>query len=480
MDDPKPDAAKPAADPDPPQSRFGRLITKYPTFVSSFVIGVAGLAATSIWQYRQQQTQRSQAEATQKVAETQAANSWKIERTDVLAKNLETLAQSGPNTADQRYGVLLSLTRADIIDQELAVSYALELGKDNTDYMVSVLANTQGKDYARIARAYTLTCEERYGVAPPIDACNDKLAARSEALGQLVAQETDVALAQDQPGPLVLLKDERRVQLDVQQLDGLFETALLGMYDRRQWDELDKFSQFSTGAHLVSSLVLAAAHTGEFVTEDEAKALAQFHATQTKWLTDYLMSKSCDAECKGRIIDVIVSHFEEAQGDFDAALRKLLESSRSQSGIAISRMHARLLWCQVDDTDLAPLRGRVLVPSAIEMIKSPNTDPSTRDAVISLLAVVPEPRPPDAEWTELLATLDKNPVLGKTFRDRRAIAARQRQGPPTTMRKVSFCNASTVPAATPTAAITPAATPVPTPPAITPAQPKTPPSPSRR
>ena len=48
---------------------------------------------------------------------------------------------TGSNSADQRYGVLLSLTRADIIDPELAVSYALELGKDNADYMLSVLAN---------------------------------------------------------------------------------------------------------------------------------------------------------------------------------------------------------------------------------------------------------------------------------------------------------------------------------------------------
>ena len=168
----------PEASPEP-TSRIGKLIAKHPQLVSSFVIGFAGLIATSIWQYRQQQTQRSQAEAAQKVAETQAANSWKIERTEVLGKNLNVLAQSGPETADQRYGVLLSLTRAEIIDPELAVSYALELGKDSTDYMQSVLANTQHKDYLRLLRAYTLSCEERYGTSPAIDACNDKLAARS-------------------------------------------------------------------------------------------------------------------------------------------------------------------------------------------------------------------------------------------------------------------------------------------------------------
>src|SRR5690349_10539759 len=98
---PPPEEAKPG--------RIGRLLQKHPQLVASSVIGVAGLIATSIWQYRQQQTQKTQAEAAQKVAETQATNSLKISRLDVLGKNLNILAQSGPSTADQRYGVLLSL-----------------------------------------------------------------------------------------------------------------------------------------------------------------------------------------------------------------------------------------------------------------------------------------------------------------------------------------------------------------------------------
>src|SRR5207249_4054051 len=59
-------------------SQIGRFIMKYPTFLSSLVVGIAGLVATSIWQFRQSANQKAQADAAQKVAETQAANSWKI------------------------------------------------------------------------------------------------------------------------------------------------------------------------------------------------------------------------------------------------------------------------------------------------------------------------------------------------------------------------------------------------------------------
>jgi hypothetical protein len=432
----KPAEAKPETPP-VPSSRLGRFIVKYPTFLSSLVVGIAGLIATSIWQCRQSANQKAQAEAAQKVAETQAANSWKIERADILAKNLATLASSGSASADQRFGVLLSLTRAEILDPELAVSYALELGKDNAEYMQSVLANVQNMDYGRLVRAYTLPCEERYGVSPAIDACNDKLAARSAAIAQLVADETEAALAGDQAGPLVLLKDERRVQLDVQQLTGLFETAVTSMYERRQWDELTKLEATSQGAHLVAALILSAARTGEFVTDEEARTLAQFHAEQTRWLADYISNTGCDAECKGRTLEVMVSHYDESQGDFDTAVRHMLESSRQQSGIALARLHSRMLWCQIDNSDLVPLRDRVLVPAAADIVKAARSDPAVRDGLVSLLALAPEST--DAAWTALLA----DPAVGKQVRERRAVAQRQRQTPPTQLKRYDFCLAST-------------------------------------
>src|SRR6266852_4669143 len=89
------------------------------------------------------------------------------EKANILAKNLEVLSAQGSGHAEQRYGVLLSLTRGQILDPELAVSYALDLGKENPDYMRSVLNNTKGKEYWRLARAFEPTCDQRYGVTRP-------------------------------------------------------------------------------------------------------------------------------------------------------------------------------------------------------------------------------------------------------------------------------------------------------------------------
>lgn len=432
---------------DPDTSKLGKFILKYHTFLSSFVIGAVGLLATSIWQYRQSQTTRWQAEAQQKVAETQAANSWKIERAEILAKNLQVLASTGANTVDQRYGVLLSLARGNILDPELSVSYALELGKDNPDYMQSVLANTSDKDYLRLSRAFVVSCEEKYGLTRAVDACaGDKMAPRSRAIGQLILDESEAAATQNQPGPLIMLKDERGVQQNVQRFAALFEPLLTDYYERRLWNDIAKFEAYSPGAHVVAALVLAAARTGEFITADAAKQLDEFHDAQTQWMAKYLMGPACDADCKGKILEVMISHYSESQGDYDASLRELLESPHSLSGVAVSRLHARLLWCQVAAEDLNPLRDRVLVPAATELLAKPKVDSSIVDDVVGLVALTPDPPATDQKatdaWKALQNTLDKPGArFGRIFRERKATAARERTNPPPAMRKVSFCNA---------------------------------------
>jgi hypothetical protein len=447
MDIAPPEPAKPSPD---DTSRLGRFIMRYHTFLSSFVIGAVGLIATSIWQYRQAETTRNQAEAQQKVAETTAENSWKITRADILSKNLETLASSGPDSVSKRYGVLLSLTRADIIDPELAVSYALELGKDNAEDMTSVLGSTRRKDYGRLARAFSLSCEERYGITRTLDACDDKLAARSAAIGKLFAADVEASFKGGESGPMALLDDERQVQVEVQQYVGVFRTALTDMYEHREWDTISKFAAHSAGAHLVSALVLAAARTGEFVTADEAKQLEAFHDQQTAWLTGYFAGKACDPQCKGRLLEVMVSHYYEAQGDFDAAVRALLVSPRASSGLAVSRLHTRLLWCQLDDNDLDPLRDHALVPAA-EQVLDPKVDAAVREAVISLLALVPAPAPGEdgaPAWAALMAHIDKaGPKVLKMLKDRRDVAAHERIAPPVALRSADFCGAPEPPAA---------------------------------
>jgi hypothetical protein len=453
-DEKKPDEKKTEAEkkpegeetkPDEETGKVGRFIMKYHTFLSSFVIGAAGLVATSIWQYRQGQVAKHQAESQEKVAETQAENQWRIERAEILAKNLSVLSAQGPGSVDQRYGVLLSLARGNILDPELAVSYALELGKENPDYMESVLANTAGKDYHRLSRSYVLSCEEKYGIARNVPICaNDKLSKRSDAIAQLISDETQAAQAQGQPGPLVMLKDEREVQQNVSRFTGLFENTLDDYYERRLWDEIAKFENYSPGAHVVAALVLAAARTGEFVSADEAKKLDDFHNAQAQWMSKYLMGPTCDAECKGKILEVMVSHYFESQGDYDGAVRALLESPHALSGNAISRLHARLLWCQVDPGDFTPLRDHVLVPAVVEMLGKPKPDPAIVDELVGLLALVQEPGPNETEagaaWKNAMNLLDKpGAKYGRLFRDRKATAQRERTTPPPAMKKLSFC-----------------------------------------
>ncbi len=458
---PQKDEAKKEGDetvPDKETSKLGRFIMKYHTFLSSFVIGAAGLVATSIWQYRQSEIAKHQAASQQQIATTQAENSWRIERAEILAKNLSVLSAQGPGSVEQRYGVLLSLARGNILDPELAVSYALELGKDNPDYMESVLANTAGKDYHRLSRSYVLPCEEKYGIARNVPICaTDKLAPRSAAIAQLIDDETQAAQTSGQPGPLVMLKDEREVQQNVSRFCGLFESTLNDYYERRLWNEITKFQNYSAGAHVVAALVLAAARTGEFVTADEEKVLNQFHAQEAQWMSKYLMGSTCDAECKGKILEVMVSHYAESQGDYDAAVRALLESPHAQSGNAISRLHARLLWCQVDAADYTPLRDHVLVPAVVEMIGKPKVDPVIVDDLVGLLALVQEPGPTEKDattaWKGVISLLEKpGSRYGRIFRDRKATSQHERTSPPPAMKKLSFCGVPETPAPTATGA----------------------------
>ena len=131
-------------------SKLGKFIQTYHSFLSSFVIGVAGLVATSIWQYRQSQIASEQARSEQTIARTKAENDWRIARAEILSKNLNILSAQGPGSADQRFGVLLSLTRGAIIDPELAVSYAMDWPSgDQTGFESGPLVATSGSSVLR-------------------------------------------------------------------------------------------------------------------------------------------------------------------------------------------------------------------------------------------------------------------------------------------------------------------------------------------
>jgi hypothetical protein len=436
--------------PPPGPSRLGNFIQTYSSFLSSFVIGVAGLVATSIWQYRQSQTAAHTAASEQAIAKTKAENDWRIARAEILAKNLNVLASQAPDSADQRFGVLLSLTRGSILDPELAVSYALELGKVNPDYMRSVLASTAQKNYVQLEHAFILTCLQRFGVERAAAICkDDKLAERSDAIAQVIEDELEAARtagAATEQGPLGLLHEEREVQSRPGKLMWLFEPYLQDLYERRQWNEIATFEASSVGARLVAALVLATARTGELVSNTEQADLIKFHAVRRKWLVTYMLGRTCDPECRGKLVDVMLSTYGEAQGDYDEALRKLVQLPRGESGPAMAKLHARLLWCQVDGDDLQEFRDRVLAPALAEALGNKTADKATLEDLIALVAMVPEPAA-DATtmpaWKTLMTALDKaDDRLSRVFSARRATARRERTNPPPMIKKVDFCNAA--------------------------------------
>src|SRR5690242_17841139 len=134
----------------PPQGihKLGHFIEKYSTFLSTFVLGIAGLAGTALYQSQNTKIEQRKAEAAIASAQSAADTQWKIARAEILSKNLQVLLDKKPETADTRYGVLLSLTREDVLDPELAMSYAFDL--NNAEYITSVILSIQHKSWAQI------------------------------------------------------------------------------------------------------------------------------------------------------------------------------------------------------------------------------------------------------------------------------------------------------------------------------------------
>jgi hypothetical protein len=430
-------------------TRLGRFIEKYHTFLSSFVIGVAGLIATSIWQYRQSLIATEQARSEQAIARTKADNDWRIARAEILSKNLNVLSTTGPGSADQRFGVLLSLTRGSIIDPELAVSYALELGRDNPSYMRAVLEATAQKNYEQLAQGFRMTCMQRFGVEKAAEICkDDALSDRSDAIAQVFQDELDAAAAVNAPpqqGPLALLRDEHEVQAAPGKMAWLFEPYLQDLYERRQWSQIQRFEAASTGARLVAALVLATARTGELISESEAAELDRFHGDRRKWLVNYMMGRSCDPGCRGKLVDVMLSSYGEAEGDYDDALRRLLQQSRAETAPAFGHLHARLLWCQVDPGDQVQFRDRVLVPALAAPLAASKLDANLIENLVDLVALVPEPTAAEPKaldaWNKAMAALSKaGDRYQRVFNNRRGAAARERANPPPMIKKVNFCN----------------------------------------
>jgi hypothetical protein len=442
-------------EPEDRSSGFARFVQTYSTFLSTFVIGVAGLVATSIWQYRQGEISRTQAEAQTEMAREKARSDWRIARAEILAKNLDVLSNQGPETADKRFGVLLSLTRGDMIDAELAVSYALELGKVSPVYMRTILGSTKEKSYHQLARAFAMTCLQRFGVERAAEICrDDTLGERSSAIADLVKDEMDALDQLDadrRQGPMMILADEEDVQRNAGKLSWLFEPYLQDLYEHRRWKEIERFEGFSTGAKLVAALTFATAQTGELLSADETKQLDAFHSRRRQWLAGYALGRACDSDCRARLVEFMLSTVRESDGQYDQVLKQVLVRPRAESGHAVDQMHTRLLWCQIDSEDLDLLRDRVLVPTVRDALAAPPKDQVVLDDLVSLFALVPAPVEAGAlaAYGGVRGAVKANQRLDRLFTTRESYARRQRSNPPPMIRRVNLCGAAAAPSVGP-------------------------------
>lgn len=415
-----------------PRSGLAEFVSANTNVVSSFVIGIAGLAVTSTYQCNQGELQKKQAEAQMKIAREQADNSWRIERAKILSENLKTLTARGGDTVEQRYGVLLSLLRGSILEPDVAVSYALELGRDNPEYMRSVLTNIDRKDeqyYRRLEAAYVVTCEQRYGVSSQlVSQCStDKMSERSAALALTMMDNLEDPNALDDPGsPVNLMADERAVYPNLFRLVGLFSPFLHDLYERRIWDRIDKVMSKNAGARLVATLSLAVA-SNELATDTEAdKAL---RSRIQAYVEGYLAGTACDSECRVRVFGFVVSNLGKSRGIFEKALRSTFRSPRPTIEPLLVRLSTRLQYCQHDPADGPLMRDNVLMPTLIDELSQPKPDPTKVDELIALIALLPEPSLPNESWTKLMEQLAKLPGgrYPKLLIDRRIEVQKQRR-----------------------------------------------------
>ena len=428
------DPAAPSAAPPPPEHqgklhKLGLFIEKYSTFVSTFVLGLAGLLATALYQQQQTKIAQKNAEAAMAAAQTDAETKWKIARAEILAKNLDLLLDKKPDTVDQRYGVLLSLTREDVLDPELAMSYAFNLG--NAEYITSVIVNIQHKSWAQIFHNFNLTCELRYGVRKDVPICTtlDKYEARSEAMADVVSEELDKGNKE----PFKLLADDKQVKSHLMRLTYLFGPYLEQTWQRERWSEIEAFEKQGRGAQIVAAFALAADPAGEaFATADHSSERAKFHELRQKRMHDIVFDASCDAECKGLAAEMLLNGLEEYGHAYASLLTQLIERNGSEYSQVLQRVQRRLLWCQLSRGSTDHVLRDVLVPAWNDLStgKSAKEREKQRDGVADLAALIDPPA--DFKMPEALV---------RAAETRRAKAKKDRESPPPALKKSNFCAA---------------------------------------
>lgn len=206
-----------------------------------------------------------------------------------------------------------------------------------------------------------------------------------------------------------LLRDDREVNANLAKLVGVYGVFLQEMFERRQWSTIDRFLTISSGAKLVGSLALAISMPDSSSSSDRDRVI-EFRSGLETGLATFLLSPRCDNECRGRVLSVMLSNFGKGAAVFEKPLRALLVRPRAEMMPLLTRISARLLNCQLDPDDVAPLRDQVLVPVVLAHLENPQLEAGLLEDLIGLLALTPlpaasEPEPVQDQFRKLLAAL---------------------------------------------------------------------------
>src|SRR5262249_2095518 len=156
-------------------------------------------------------------------------------------------------------------------------------------------------------------------------------------------------------------------------------------------------------------------------------------AAELAWLASHLVGRTCDSDCRGRVVDYMLTGLGDAADDYAELLRVLLTRPAGESGPSIEKIHARFIRCQIEEAHAAALRDHVLVPALVDALGQPKPDVAVVGGLVGLLAVGAEPTEPVAQaaWNAVLGTYARlSPDRYKSdFVERRAAADAQRQNP---------------------------------------------------
>ena len=419
---------------------------------------LAGLIATSIWQYRQSQTAAEQARSEQAIARTKADNDWRIARAEILSKNLNVLSTQGPQT---RRPALRRAAVADARgDPRSRAGGVVRAGAGQGQRRATCARcwrRPAQKNYSQLAQAFKLTCLQRFGVEKAAEICkDDALAERSDAIAQVFQDELEAATAASQPpGARAAVDPAGRARgAGVPGQDGLAVRAVPAgslraaavAGDRALREVLDRargwWRRWCWRPRAPASWSAPA----------RARSWTSSTPTAASGWSATCSGRSCDPDCRGKLVDVMLSSYGEAEGDYDEPLQAPAAPAARRGGADV-RPPARA-------PALVPGRRRRsgVVPrpragaALTEALAAPKPDPhAARGSGRAWSRWCPSrPATADAEGAGRLeedawrrcAQGAASSAQNARWPRARAASARERANPPPMIKKVNFCNAA--------------------------------------